>query len=339
MKHLKLGIQMGYWGAQPTPDLIGLAQEAERLGYDSIWSAETWGSDAFTPLAWIGAHTSKIRLGTGVVQISARTPSATAMAALTLDHLSGGRMILGLGVSGPQVVEGWYGQPFAKPLARTREYISIIRKILKREEPVANDGEHYPMPFKGENSWGLGKSLRSITHPLRADLPIFLGAEGPKNVAMTAEIADGWLPLYYSPYRQDVYADQIKDAGPGFEISQNVMINICDDVEEGLIPIKSSLALYIGGMGALKRNFHTELMGRMGFETEARNIQKLFLDGRRGEAVAAVPSEFADEISLVGSVDRVKDRLQAWRDTPITSLLVGARSKQQLQSFAELVMG
>jgi F420-dependent oxidoreductase-like protein len=339
MKDLKLGIQMGYWGAQPTPDLIGLAQEAEKLGYDSIWSAETWGSDAFTPLAWIGAHTSKIRLGTGVVQISARTPSATAMAALTLDHLSGGRMILGLGVSGPQVVEGWYGQPFAKPLARTREYVSIIRKILKREEPVANDGEHYPMPFNGENSWGLGKSLKSITHPLRADLPIFLGAEGPKNVAMTAEIANGWLPLYYSPYRQDVYADQIKGAGPEFEISQNVMINICDDVEEGLIPIKNSLALYIGGMGALKRNFHTELMGRMGFETEARNIQKLFLDGRRGEAVAAVPSEFADEISLVGPADRVKDRLQAWRDTPITSLLVGARSKEQLQSFAELVIG
>lgn len=339
MKDLKLGIQMGYWGAQPTPDIIGIAQEAEKLGYDSIWSAETWGSDAFTPLAWIGAHTSKIRLGTGVVQISARTPSATAMAALTLDHLSGGRMILGLGVSGPQVVEGWYGQPFGKPLARTREFVSIIRKILKREEPVANDGEHYPMPFTGENSWGLGKSLKSITHPLRADLPIFLGAEGPKNVAMTAEIADGWLPLYYSPYRQEVYADQIKDARPGFEISQNVTINICDDVEQGLIPIKNSLAFYIGGMGALKRNFHTELMGRMGFETEARNIQKLFLDGQRGEAVAAVPTEFADEISLVGPIDRVKDRLQAWRDTPITSLLVGARNKEQLQTFAELVLG
>lgn len=339
MKDLKLGIQMGYWGAQPTPDIIGIAQEAEKLGYDSIWSAETWGSDAFTPLAWIGAHTSKIRLGTGVVQISARTPSATAMAALTLDHLSGGRMILGLGVSGPQVVEGWYGQPFGKPLARTREFVSIIRKILKREEPVANDGEHYPMPFTGENSWGLGKSLKSITHPLRADLPIFLGAEGPKNVAMTAEIADGWLPLYYSPYRQEVYADQIKNAKLGFEISQNVTINICDDVEQGLIPIKNNLAFYIGGMGALKRNFHTELMGRMGFETEARNIQKLFLDGQRDEAVAAVPTEFADEISLVGPIDRVKDRLQAWRDTPITSLLVGARNKEQLQTFAELVLG
>jgi F420-dependent oxidoreductase-like protein len=339
MSSLNIGLQLGYWQAQPPTDLIGVAQAAESAGYDSIWTAEAWGSDAFTPLAWIGAHTSKIRLGTSVVQLSARTPTATAMATLTLDHLSKGRVTLGLGVSGPQVVEGWYGQPFGKPLARTREYIDIIRQVLARDRPVKNDGPHYPLPFHGEGSWGLGKPLRSITHPLRADVPIFMGAEGPKNVALAAEIADGWLPLYYSPYRQDVYADQIKDAKPGFEISQNVMINICDDVEEGLIPIKNSLALYIGGMGALKRNFHTELMGRMGFETEARNIQKLFLDGRRGEAVAAVPSEFADEISLVGSVDRIKDRLQAWRDTPITSLLVGARSKEQLQSFAELVLG
>jgi F420-dependent oxidoreductase-like protein len=339
MNDLKLGIQMGYWGAQPMPDIIGIATEAEQLGYDSIWAAESWGSDAFTPLAWVGAHTSRIRLGTGVVQISARTPSATAMAALTLDHLSAGRFILGLGVSGPQVVEGWYGQPFAKPLARTREYIEIIRKILKREEPVANDGEHYPMPYTGVNSWGLGKSLKSITHPLRADLPIFLGAEGPKNVTMTAEIADGWLPLYYSPYRQDVYADQIKEAKEGFEISQIVIVNICDDVQKGLIPVKTNLALYIGGMGAAKRNFHTELMGRMGFEAEAKQIQKLFLEGRRGEAVAAVPDEFADEISLVGPVERVKDRLQAWRETPVTSLLVGVPDKSKLRLFADLVLG
>jgi alkanesulfonate monooxygenase SsuD/methylene tetrahydromethanopterin reductase-like flavin-dependent oxidoreductase (luciferase family) len=320
MNDLKLGIQMGYWGAQPMPDIIGIATEAEQLGYDSIWAAESWGSDAFTPLAWVGAHTSRIRLGTGVVQISARTPSATAMAALTLDHLSAGRFILGLGVSGPQVVEGWYGQPFAKPLARTREYIEIIRKT-------------------GVNSWGLGKSLKSITHPLRADLPIFLGAEGPKNVTMTAEIADGWLPLYYSPYRQDVYADQIKEAKEGFEISQIVIVNICDDVQKGLIPVKTNLALYIGGMGAAKRNFHTELMGRMGFEAEAKQIQKLFLEGRRGEAVAAVPDEFADEISLVGPVERVKDRLQAWRETPVTSLLVGVPDKSKLRLFADLVLG
>ena len=201
---MKLGVQLGYFGAQPTEDIIGIAQEAESLGYDSIWTAEAWGSDVFTPLSWIGAHTKKIRLGTGIAQLSARTPAATAMAALTLDHLSNGRMILGLGVSGPQVVEGWYGQPFSKPLSRTREYVDIIRKILKREEPVTNNGEHYPLPYSGDGSWNLGKPLRSITHPLRPDLPIFLGAEGPKNVTMTAEIADGWLPLYYSPYRQDV---------------------------------------------------------------------------------------------------------------------------------------
>jgi len=342
MSELKLGIQMGYWGAGPNPNMISLAQEAERLGYDAIFTAEAWGSDVFMPLAWIGAHTERIRLGTAVAQLSARTPTATAMAALTLDHLSKGRVILGLGVSGPQVVEGWYGQPFAKPLSRTREYVDIIRQVLSREQPVSNpDGKHYPLPYNGEGSWGLGKSLKPITHPLRADLPIFLGAEGPKNVALAAEIADGWLPLYYTPYRQEVYADQIKDAKPGFEIYQGVTINICDDedIEEGLLPVKMGLALYIGGMGAKSRNFHTELMGRMGFEAEARKIQDLFLAGKKDEAVRAVPTAFADEISLVGSVARIRDRLQAWRETPVTSLLINARSGSQLQQYADLVLG
>ena len=214
MGTLKLGLQLGYWGAQPPDNLIGTAQEAERLGYDAIFTAEAWGSDAFTPLSWIGAHTQKIRVGTSIAQLSARTPTATAMAALTLDHLSKGRMILGLGVSGPQVVEGWYGQPFSKPLARTREYVDIVRQVLRREAPVTNAGPHYPLPYRGEGSWGLGKPLRPITHPLRADLPIWLGAEGPKNVALAAEICDGWLPLYYSPYRPEVYADQLKGAKP-----------------------------------------------------------------------------------------------------------------------------
>ncbi|HJL61389.1 MAG TPA: LLM class F420-dependent oxidoreductase [Pseudomonadales bacterium] len=340
MSDLKLGIQMGYWGAGPNPNSLTMAIEAEKLGYDAIFTAEAWGSDVFTPLAWMGAHTSRIRLGTAVAQLSARTPTATAMAALTLDHLSGGRVILGLGVSGPQVVEGWYGQPFAKPLSRTREYVDIIRQVLARETPVSNQqGVHYPLPYTGDGSWGLGKSLKPITHPLRADLPIFLGAEGPKNVAMAAEIADGWLPLYYSPYRQEVYADQIKNAKPDFEICQNVAINICDDIEIGLMPVKANLALYIGGMGAKKRNFHTELMSRMGFETEALRIQDLFLDGKKDEAVMAVPSEFADEISLVGPVDRIRDRLQAWRETPVTTLLVSARDEQQLQTMAEIVLG
>ena len=234
MSNLKLGLQLGYWGAQPHPDLIPVAQEAEKLGFDSIFTAEAWGSDAFTPLAYMAGHTERIRLGTAVVQLSARTPTATAMATLTLDHLSAGRVILGLGVSGPQVVEGWYGQPFAKPLARTREYIGIIRQVLERGGPVASPGPHYPLPYTGEGAWGLGKPLRSITHPLRSDVPIFMGAEGPKNVALAAEIADGWLPLYYSPYRQEVYADSLAHAKPGFEIAQMVVLNIHDDVEEAL---------------------------------------------------------------------------------------------------------
>jgi len=339
VKDLKLGLQMGYWGAGPDPNMVRIAQEAERLGYDALFTAEAWGSDVFTPLAWIGAHTERIRLGTGIAQLSARAPTATAMAALTLDHLSGGRMILGLGVSGPQVVEGWYGAPFGKPLARTREYVSIIRQVLERKAPVVNDGEHYPLPYAGEGSWGLGKPLKSITHPLRPDLPIFLGAEGPKNVAMTAEIADGWLPLYYSPYRQAVYADQIAHAKPGFEISAGVSVIINDDVEQALVPLKRNLALYIGGMGARSRNFHNELVQRMGFEEAAAKIQDLYLAGRKDEAEAAVPTELADEISLVGSVDRIRDRLQAWRDSPVTSLLVSTRNVDQLRTFAELVLG
>jgi len=339
VKDLKLGLQMGYWGAGPDPNMVRIAQEAERLGYDAVFTAEAWGSDVFTPLAWIGAHTERIRLGTGIAQLSARAPTATAMAALTLDHLSGGRMILGLGVSGPQVVEGWYGAPFGKPLARTREYVGIIRQVLERKEPVVNDGEHYPLPYAGDGSWGLGKPLKSITHPLRPDLPIFLGAEGPKNVAMTAEIADGWLPLYYSPYRQAVYADQIAHAKPGFEISAGVSVIINDDVEQALVPLKRNLALYIGGMGARSRNFHNELVQRMGFEEAAAEIQDLYLAGRKDEAEAAVPTELADEISLVGSVDRIRDRLQAWRDSPVTSLLVSTRNVDQLRTFAELVLG
>jgi F420-dependent oxidoreductase-like protein len=336
---LKLGLQLGYWGANPPADLIGLAQEAENLGFDSIWTAEAWGSDAFTPLAWIGAHTSKIRLGTSVVQLSARTPTATAMATLTLDHLSKGRVILGLGVSGPQVVEGWYGAPFGKPLARTREYIDIVRQVLRREAPVRSDGPHYPLPYTGEGSWGMGKPLRSITHPLRADVPIFMGAEGPKNVALAAEIADGWLPLYYSPYRQEVYAESLQQAKPDFEISQMVIVNVADDLGTALMPVKAMLGFYIGGMGSKKRNFHMELMSRMGFEAEAAKIQELFFEGKRAEAVACVPDQFADEISLVGPIDRIRDRLAAWRETPVTTLLMASQDPSELRTLAELVLG
>jgi F420-dependent oxidoreductase-like protein len=338
MSALKLGLQLGYWGAGPPDDFVGLAQEAERLGFDSVWTAEAWGSDAFTPLAWIGAHTETIKLGTSVAQLSARTPTATAMATLTLDHLSRGRMMLGLGVSGPQVVEGWYGQPFSKPLARTREYIDVIRQVLRREAPVANAGEHYPLPYTGPGAWGMGKPLRSITHPLRADVPIYLGAEGPKNVALAAEIADGWLPLYYSPYRQDVYAGSLGDLKPGFEIAQIVTVAITDDIAAGLLPAKAAMGFYIGGMGSRKRNFHKELLGRMGFAAEGEKIQELFMEGKRNEAIAAVPDQFVDEISLVGPIERIRDRLAAWRETPVTTLLLGNRDVDTLRKMAELVL-
>jgi F420-dependent oxidoreductase-like protein len=336
---MKLGLQLGYWQAQPHEGFVEVAQEAERLGYEIVFTAEAWGSDAFTPLCWIAAHTERIRLGTAVVQLSARTPAATAMHTLTLDHLSGGRVSLGLGVSGPQVVEGWYGQPFAKPLARTREYIDIIRQILRREGPVTNDGPHYPLPYTGEGAWGMGKPLRPITHPLRADVPILLGAEGPKNVALAAEICDGWLPLYYSPFRQDVYADSLKDAKPGFEILCGCQVNVTDDISAVLERAKAGLGFYIGGMGSKKRNFHKELMARMGFEAEADKIQELFLAGDRAAAIAAVPDEFVDEISLVGPVERIRERLAVWEETPVTHLLVSGATLPRIRELAEIVLG
>jgi F420-dependent oxidoreductase-like protein len=337
MSGLKLGLQLGYWGALAPANHVELAREAESLGYDSVWTAESWGSDAFTPLTWLAAHTSKIRLGTAVAQLSARTPTACAMAALTVDHLSGGRMMLGLGVSGPQVVEGWYGQPYSKPVARTREYVDIIRQVLRREAPVTNSGEHYPLPYQGEDGWGMGKPLKSITHPLRADLPIFIGAEGPKNVTQTAEIADGWLPLYYSPYRQEVYADQLKNAKEGFEIAAGVMVNMNENMEDALYPVKAMLGFYIGGMGSKKRNFHKELMARMGFEEEANQVQDLFMEGKRDEAIAAVPDQFADEISLCGPKDRIKERLADWENSPVTTLMVMG-DYNYLRTLAVLVL-
>ena len=339
MRDLKLGLQLGYWSARPPEGFVEMVQEAERLGCDSVWTAEAYGSDAITPLAYLAAQTETIRLGTGVCQLSARTPTAMAMAAMTLDHLSQGRFILGLGVSGPQVVEGWYGGPFSKPLARTREYVSIIRKVLERKEPVTNDGPHYPLPYQGEGAWGLGKALKSIVHPLRERIPIFMGAEGPKNIAQTVEIGDGWLPLYYSPYRNEVYADSLRNRGPDFEITQGVVVSVTDDVEQGLLPVKGMLALYVGGMGAKDRNFHKELIARFGFEEAAEKIQELYLAGRKDEAMMAVPDQLADEISLVGPKERIRDRLQAWRETPITSLLVSPRTRSELSTVAELVLG
>ena len=336
---MKLGLTLGYWGRQPPPDMLDAARTAEALGFDSVWVAESWVNYAFTYAAYIAAQTSRIRIGTGIVQMSARTPTATAMAAVTLDHLSGGRVILGLGVSGPQVVEGWYGQPSNRPLARTREYVEIIRRVLRRAEPLSFDGEFYRFPYDGPGSQGLGKPLRIMTHPLRADLPIVLGAEGPKNVAQTAEIADGWLPLYYSPWRQEVYADQLTAAKPGFEIAALCNVVVTDDVAAGLYPVKAMLAFYIGGMGAKGQNFHTKLMARMGFEEEANRIQELFFAGDREAAFKAVPDEFADEIALVGPPARIRERLEMWRTSPVTTLLVTTRDTDQLRQIADLVQG
>ncbi|MFE0672557.1 LLM class F420-dependent oxidoreductase [Streptomyces sp. NPDC058867] len=333
---MRLGLALGYWGRGPSPDHLPLAQEAERLGYDSVWTAESWGSDAFTPLTWIAAHTSTIKLGTAVAQMAARTPTATAMHALTLDHLCGGRMMLGLGLSGPQVVEGWYGRPFpASPLTAAREYVDAVRQVLRREGPVEVDGRFHPLPYRGEGATGLGKPLKPITHPLRSRLPVLLGAEGPRNVAQTLRIADGWLPLYWSPTRPDAYA--LPDTLPeGFLVAPMARVQLCEDVAEGLLPVKTMLGFYIGGMGHAARNFHADLMARMGYEEQARRIQRLFLEGRREEAVLAVPDAFADEISLVGPRERIAERLELWRKGPVTDLLALSPDRRTLRLLAEL---
>ena len=341
---MKLGVQLGYWGAGPPADAEEKIAEAERLGYDSIWTAESWGSDALTPLAWWGAKTTKLRLGTDIIQLSARTPTATAMAALTLDHLSGGRVVLGLGVSGPQVVEGWYGQSFAKPLARTREYISIVRQVLAREAPVTNDGPHYPLPNPG--GLGLGKPLKPITHPLRADIPIFMGAEGPKNVALAAEIADGWFPIFYSPRHDDMYRESLGEgfARPGarrtpddFEVLPTVTVVVDDDIERAADALRPMVALYAGGMGAREMNFHFDVFCRLGYEAEANKIQQLYLDGRKDEATAVVTTPMVEEIALIGPREKIRDEIQIWEDSMVTTMLVGG-GIDTMRTLAELVL-
>jgi F420-dependent oxidoreductase-like protein len=332
---MRLGLMLGYWMPDPW-DPTDLALEAERLGYDSVWTAEAYGSDVFSPLCWVGARTTRIKLGTGIMQISARTPACVAMTAATIDHLSGGRLILGIGVSGPQVVEGWYGQPFPGPLGRTRELVTLVRAMLRREGPVAFAGEHYQLPHPGGS--GLGKPLKLITRPLRAEIPIYLGAEGPKNVALATEICDGWLPLFFSPYRPHVYADALRGARPGFEIACTVQVVLNDDLAQALLPIKWMLAFYIGGMGARSQNFHQKLIARMGFAEAAERVQRLFLEGKRAEAAAAVPDELADEIALAGPPARIRDRLAAWRASPVTTLLAGTRDPAAVRLLAEAVL-
>lgn len=326
---MQLGYHVGYWSAGPPYGVTEAIAEAEAAGFDSVWTAEAYGSDCLTPLAWWGAATSRVKLGTNIMQMSARTPAATAMAALTMDHLSGGRFILGLGVSGPQVVEGWYGQSYPKPLARTREYVDIVRAIIARDEPVSYAGAHYPLPFPGGT--GLGKALKSTVHPLRRDIPIYLGAEGPKNVALAAEIADGWLPLFFSPKSDQFYRDALAEgfARPGarhtaddFEVAASVPLLIHDDVEQAADMIRPVIALYIGGMGAKDTNFHLDVFARMGYQNVCDQIQNLYLSGRKAEATAAVPTAMVEDIALIGPPEKIREELAVWDKTVVTTLLV-----------------
>ncbi|MEA2242304.1 MAG: hypothetical protein QOD24_1860 [Solirubrobacteraceae bacterium] len=345
---MKLGLSTGLLsGGSRLTEGLEWVREAERLGFDSIWSSETYGSDALTPLAWWGSHTERVRLGTTIIQMSARRPTATAMAAMTMDHLSGGRFMLGLGVSGPQVVEGWYGEPFAKPLARTREYVSIVRDVIARREPVVSGGRHYPLPLNGrEGSTGLGKPLKSILRPLRERIPTFIAAEGPKNIALAAEIGDGWLPLYYSPhYDAELYRPCLEEgfARRGgqpaeFEIAPSVPFIVHDDVEQAADMLRPMYALYFGGMGARDMNFHHQVVVRMGYGAEAKRIQDLYLDGKKDEAAAAVPTKLIEELALIGPADKIRHDLDAWRESRVTTILI-AGPQERLRQAAELVLG
>jgi F420-dependent oxidoreductase-like protein len=343
---MKLGLQLGYWGAQPPDNHAELVAAAEDAGFDAVFTAEAWGSDAYTPLAWWGSSTHRLRLGTSVVQLSARTPTACAMAALTLDHLSGGRHILGLGVSGPQVVEGWYGQSFPKPLARTREYIDIIRQVWAREQPVTSDGPHYPLPLTGNRATGLGKPLKPITHPLRSDIPIMLGAEGPKNVALAAEICDGWLPIFYTPRMAATYNEWLDEgfARPGarrsrddFEICATANIVITDDRSAAFTAMKPYIALYMGGMGAEDTNFHADVYRRMGYAEVVDDVTKLFRSNQKDKAAEIIPDEVIDDAAIVGDVDYVRKQIKVWEAAGVTMMVVSGRSTEQVGEVASLI--
>ncbi|QYJ04941.1 LLM class F420-dependent oxidoreductase [Nocardioides panacisoli] len=346
---MKLGLQLGYWGAQPPEGVGELVAAAEEAGFDALFTAEAWGSDAFSPLAWWGRETSRMRLGTSIVQMSGRSPASIAMHVLTLDHLSGGRVVLGMGVSGPQVVEGWYGQPFAKPLARTREVVSIVRQVLAREAPVTNDGPHYPLPFHGEGAVGLGKPLKPIVHPLRADVPIWLGAEGPKNVAQTAEIADGWIPIFYTPKSAGMYQPWLDEgfARPGarrtrddFEIAATCHLQVVADEEEKRAVtdgMKPYVSLYMGGMGAKEQNFHKQVFERMGYAELADRVQQLYLDGHKEEATALIPDELVHDLHIIGTEGEVKEKVAQWEETGVTTLLLSCRSVAEVRQVAALL--
>lgn len=343
---MRLGLMVGYSGSTITLPME-MIKEADRLGYYAVWTAEAYGSDAVVPLAWIGAQTERIKLGTAILQMPARTPANTAMTAMTLDQLSGGRMLLGLGLSGPQVVEGWHGVAYGKPLGKTREYVSIVRAIFAREAPLVHDGEHYQIPYKGADATGLGKPLKSILHG-RRDLPIYLAAIGPKNVELAAEIADGWLPIIFSPaHYAETYQAQVEagfaKAGGGkslatFDIAPSVPVVLGDDVDACRASIKPFLALYIGGMGARGKNFYHDLACRYGFQEAADRVQDLYLAGQKDEAARAIPDELVDATALCGPKARIAEKLEMWKASPITTLNMTTFDPAAVRVMAELVM-
>jgi F420-dependent oxidoreductase-like protein len=331
---VRLGFYMGYAPPGTNPvELIELAQEAERLGYDSAWAAEAWGTDAVSVLAWLGATTSTIRIGSAILQIPARTPANTVMTAATLDLMSGGRFLLGLGLSGPQVVEGWHGEPWGKPLTKTREYVELVRAGLRRET-LEYDGHHYQVPYRGNGATGLGKPLKLMARPLRAEIPIYLAAFRPRSVELTAEIADGWLPIFFSPERSpSVFPAPFER--DDLDIAPSVPALVSDDVETARDALKGYYALYIGGMGARGKNFYNDLAREYGFEEAATRIQELYLDGKQRDAAAAVPDELVDELALVGPKERIAERLAAWRESGATTLLISTRDAATLRAVAE----
>jgi len=341
---MRLGLTIGYSGARIHLPM-DLVREADSLGYYAVWTSEAYGSDAVSPLAWLGAQTKNIHLGTAIMQIPARTPAMTAMTAMTLDQLSGGRFLLGLGMSGPQVVEGWHGQSYRKPLGKTREYIAILRQIFAREHPATLDGKHYQLPYRGEDATGLGKPLKSILHG-RADLPIYLAAIGPKNVQLAAEIADGWLPIFFSPrhyaesYRAAVEAGLAKagKSAENFDIAPSVSVILGQDVDACRNFVKPVLALYIGGMGAREKNFYFNLASRFGYEADAVKVQDLFLAGKKQEAAAAIPDALVDDVALCGPAERIKERLAIWKDSPATTLNIMTFTVDAVRLMAELVL-
>jgi F420-dependent oxidoreductase-like protein len=347
---MRLGLFQGYSGPKFSID-IDTVLEAENLGYDSVWTSEAYGSDAVTPAAWILARTTRINVGTGIIQMPARTPACAAMTALTLQALSGGRFILGIGPSGPQVIEGWHGVAYGRPLTRTREYVSIIRQIFAREAPVTHDGYHYQLPYTGTGASGLGKPLKSILHG-DPSLKIFTAAVAPAGIRTSAEIADGMFPIFMAPERFDVFQDDLEagfaaaSAGKGldnFEIAPIVPLAMGDDLEACRQPVRRHLALYIGGMGAPGKNFYNDYAKRLGYEEAAVKIQQLYLTGKKAEAEAEVPAELIDAIGLVGPKARIKERLAVWKDAAkegkVSSLLVsGGVTPDALRFLAEEVL-